>query len=420
MANLNPMPSDVLETPDVWINDRFIELGSNPQEISKSKSRTLLTTCSLNTPIPLNIGNGRIKIRRGNRTAKCVAIPDKKKACPYESIESKPEKFESFISKKSSMSSFSPLTSPFTNLQLTPIDLSSSMGNIRAYSSVTTVEPQDLSTEAIISECGHSDIISCPSNTSADDEIEEESEFSSSLGIKISNILLRKPDIIAAEKLVVFSEPSTAQKRPQPVITILGDSHNINMHSNIPGVSKDGKHVSHDLLNEECTKRNKMDPEPSQSLVNVTRGNISKLPKSFPCLQCKRIYKWKFNLNRHLKYECNKENAFECTGCGKRFPYKQNCIHHINGTHHINLANNKQYIEDGLMKIHAQLDTFGQTSAKPLCKGDLKGVREYECVLCGHLINQFQGMMLHLQRDHKVSGSSDCTNFLEGFIRLRY
>ena len=158
MANLNPMPSDVLETPDVWINDRVIELGSNPQEISKSKSRTLLTICSLNTPIPLNIGNGRIKIRRGNRNEKCVAIPDKKKACPYEEIESKNEKFESFISKKSSMSSFSPLTSPFTHLQLTPIDLSSSMGNIRAYSSVTTVEPQDLSTEAIISECGRSDI----------------------------------------------------------------------------------------------------------------------------------------------------------------------------------------------------------------------------------------------------------------------
>ena len=417
MTNLNQMPSDVLETPDVWINDHSIDLGSNPKEIAKSKSRTLITTCSLDTPIPLNIGNGRIKIRRGNRNTECVAIPNKKKD---EEIESKNEKVESFISKKSSMSSFSPLTSPFTHLQLTPIDLSSSMGIHQEYSSVTTVEPKDLSTEAIICEGGLSDISSCLSSTSADDAIEEESEFSSSLGIRISNILLRQPDMIAMEKLVVFSEPSTAQKTPLPVITILGDSHNINMHTNIPGVSNDGEHVSHDVLDEKCTKRNKMDPETIQSQENVKKGNISKLPKSFPCLQCKRIYKWKFNLNRHLKYECNKENAFECTGCGKRFPYKQNCIHHINGTHHINLPNNNQYIEEGLMKIHAQIDTYGETSAKPLCKGDVKGVREYQCVLCGDVINHFQSTILHLQRDHKVSGSGGCLNFWEGFINLRY
>ena len=290
MANLITMLSDVLETPDVWINDRFIELGSNPSEMSKSKSRTRLASCSLNTPIPLNIGNGRIKIRRGNRNPERVAIPDKKKACPFETIESKPEKFESFISSKSTMASFSPLTSPFTHIQLTPIDLSSSMGNHQEYSSVTTVEPKDLSTEAIISEGGLSDISSCLSSTSADDAIEEESEFSSSLGIRISNILLRQPDMIAMEKLVVFSEPSTAEKTHLPVITILGDSHNINMHDNIPGVSKDGEHISHELLDEKCTKRNKMDPEPSQLQENGKRGNISKLPKSFPCLQLSLIH----------------------------------------------------------------------------------------------------------------------------------
>ena len=47
MANLNQMPSDVLETPDVWINDHSIDLGSNPKEIAKSKSKILITTCSL-------------------------------------------------------------------------------------------------------------------------------------------------------------------------------------------------------------------------------------------------------------------------------------------------------------------------------------------------------------------------------------
>jgi len=27
--------------------------------------------------------------------------------------------------------------------------------------------------------------------------------------------------------------------------------------------------------------------------------------------------------NRHLKYECGKENAFQCAKCGRKFPHKQ-------------------------------------------------------------------------------------------------
>ena len=31
----------------------------------------------------------------------------------------------------------------------------------------------------------------------------------------------------------------------------------------------------------------------------------------YSCPHCQRSYDWNYNLNRHLKYECGKENAFQ-------------------------------------------------------------------------------------------------------------
>ena len=43
----------------------------------------------------------------------------------------------------------------------------------------------------------------------------------------------------------------------------------------------------------------------------------------YVCPHCQRSYDWNYNLNRHLKYECGKENAFQCAKCGRKFPHKQ-------------------------------------------------------------------------------------------------
>merc|ERR1711879_796678 len=52
----------------------------------------------------------------------------------------------------------------------------------------------------------------------------------------------------------------------------------------------------------------------------------------YSCPHCQRSYDWNYNLNRHLKYECGKENAFQCAKCGRKFPHKQNCVYHLKKT----------------------------------------------------------------------------------------
>lgn len=69
----------------------------------------------------------------------------------------------------------------------------------------------------------------------------------------------------------------------------------------------------------------------------------------FICPHCQRSYDWNYNLNRHLKYECGKENAFMCSKCGRRFPHKQNCVYHLKRKHKIVCDTVEQYVSSGLV-----------------------------------------------------------------------
>jgi hypothetical protein len=71
------------------------------------------------------------------------------------------------------------------------------------------------------------------------------------------------------------------------------------------------------------------------------------MTKVFLVLQ--RSYDWNYNLNRHLKYECGKENAFMCSKCGRRFPHKQNCVYHLKRKHKIVCETVDQYVSSGLV-----------------------------------------------------------------------
>ncbi|XP_023326686.1 uncharacterized protein LOC111700101 [Eurytemora carolleeae] len=62
-----------------------------------------------------------------------------------------------------------------------------------------------------------------------------------------------------------------------------------------------------------------------------------------------RSYDWNYNLNRHLKYECGKENSFMCSKCGRRFPHKQNCVYHLKRKHKIMCDTVDQYVSSGLV-----------------------------------------------------------------------
>ena len=144
------------------------------------------------------------------------------------------------------------------------------------------------------------------------------------------------------------------------------------------------------------------------------RGKTKKEGNSFECSQCKRVYKWKFNLNRHKKFECNKENAFECTICFQKFPYKQNCTQHILRTHSIKLPTN-EYITQGFIKFHATLDTFGKATALPLMKTE--ETHEFECGVCGHQLSYQQSIIEHLKTTHDMHVSVDAY-FANGLIKF--
>ena len=86
----------------------------------------------------------------------------------------------------------------------------------------------------------------------------------------------------------------------------------------------------------------------------------------YTCPHCQRAYDWNYNLNRHLKYECGKENAFQCGKCGRKFPHKQNCVYHLKRKHKINFETIDQYVSAGLVVFSGSSDPTGHVEARPV------------------------------------------------------
>ena len=95
------------------------------------------------------------------------------------------------------------------------------------------------------------------------------------------------------------------------------------------------------------------------------------IPASPPCssltnhLLFQRSYDWNYNLNRHLKYECGKENAFMCSKCGRRFPHKQNCVYHLKRKHKIVCETIDQYVSAGLVVFQGASVGAGTNETSP-------------------------------------------------------
>ena len=87
--------------------------------------------------------------------------------------------------------------------------------------------------------------------------------------------------------------------------------------------------------------------------------------RSYSCPHCQRSYDWNYNLNRHLKYECGKENAFQCAKCGRRFPHKQNCVYHLKRKHKIVCETIDQYVAAGLVVFHGNKNNPGGSGTNP-------------------------------------------------------
>lgn len=50
---------------------------------------------------------------------------------------------------------------------------------------------------------------------------------------------------------------------------------------------------------------------------------------SFQCEKCHKLYNYKRNLDRHVKYECGLSPQFQCPFCGKLSKLKSNLMKHV-------------------------------------------------------------------------------------------
>lgn len=56
-------------------------------------------------------------------------------------------------------------------------------------------------------------------------------------------------------------------------------------------------------------------------------------PGAYPCPRCGKVYRWRGNLNLHLRQECGKDPQFQCPMCPHRSKQKSNLKTHIVNIH---------------------------------------------------------------------------------------
>ncbi|XP_049810949.1 longitudinals lacking protein-like isoform X2 [Schistocerca nitens] len=59
----------------------------------------------------------------------------------------------------------------------------------------------------------------------------------------------------------------------------------------------------------------------------------SKCAEPFVCTNCGKHYRFKGNLQRHVKHECGKLPQFQCPYCPRQSTQKSNLIRHIKKFH---------------------------------------------------------------------------------------
>ena len=53
------------------------------------------------------------------------------------------------------------------------------------------------------------------------------------------------------------------------------------------------------------------------------------------CRQCGKQYQWKESLYKHIRIECGKDPAFQCSVCLKKFKHKHHWKSHLRLIHSI-------------------------------------------------------------------------------------
>ena len=58
-----------------------------------------------------------------------------------------------------------------------------------------------------------------------------------------------------------------------------------------------------------------------------------KFPGAFPCPRCRKVYRYKTNMLRHVKLECGKDPQFQCPYCPRQTKHKSSMQRHIENRH---------------------------------------------------------------------------------------
>ncbi|KAJ8894856.1 hypothetical protein PR048_000163 [Dryococelus australis] len=67
-------------------------------------------------------------------------------------------------------------------------------------------------------------------------------------------------------------------------------------------------------------------------------------PVGFTCTLCGKLYKWRTNLQRHMRLECGKAPQFQCPHCGKRFSRHDVLCAHIRSVHRHLFADDNKFM----------------------------------------------------------------------------
>ncbi|XP_065209938.1 zinc finger protein 337-like [Planococcus citri] len=73
----------------------------------------------------------------------------------------------------------------------------------------------------------------------------------------------------------------------------------------------------------------------SQSSSSTVPGPSLSPPGSFTCPNCQNVFKYKGNLNAHMRTKCGKKKSFVCDVCLKGFTYKHHLKTHMGLVHKI-------------------------------------------------------------------------------------
>ena len=414
--------TDMLQTP--VIGTPTFDFRINPHKVEENNSN--LPTAGQNpaSTFQLNLANARLKMKRDKGNFK--DFPENSNG------PNKVSKLDNNTATLPHLQLTSPiLKSPMDDFNILPIDLrtptlnqnSSNNGLVSDFSQILdmTLHQPDTSANGNLYDEQNSGIIKIANTFLAQSQNQQTQIHQQYAGCDTALNYATETNEFIETKLEIpepkteYFEPKLEFPKPKMEYRTLDDDLNEANPDSTVGAVKDFD-ASIDLNTNGSTEQGAcVSPAVGRVDRNTSkRGKNKKVGNSFECSECKRLYKWKFNLNRHKKFECNKENAFECTICCQKFPYKQNCTQHISRTHNIKLPPN-EYITKGYIKFHATLDTFGKATALPLMKTEQ--THEFECGRCGHQLSYQHSIIEHLKITHGMYLSEE-TYFANGLIKL--